>query len=116
MGTAVEDRTSVAVAGDTQQRDSAATGFMAVTLYGVGRAVSKDPELFQAMRGRSARFGRSLQMVAAALDRTEIDVLRAYVNTLNPAMWLNGAGRARRPARVKALRELARLTERLDQL
>jgi phosphoenolpyruvate carboxylase len=54
-------------------------------------------------------------MVAAALDRTEIDVLRAYVNTLNPAMWLNGAGRARRPARVKALRELARLTERLDR-
>jgi phosphoenolpyruvate carboxylase len=90
-------------------------GFMAVTLFGIGRAVSKDPELFQAMRGRSARFGRSLQMVAAAIDRTEIDVLRAYVNTLNPAMWLNGAGRARRPARVKALRELARLTERLDR-
>ena len=90
-------------------------GFMAVTLFGIGRAVSKDPELFQAMRGRSARFGRSLQMVAAAIDRTDIDVLRAYVNTLNPAMWLNGAGRARRPARVKALRELARLTERLDR-
>src|ERR1700738_4038181 len=53
--------------------------------------------------------------VVAALDRTEIDILRAYVNTLNPAMWLNGAGRARRPARVKALRELRRLTERLDR-
>ena len=54
-------------------------------------------------------------MVAAALDRTELDVLRAYVNTLNPAMWLNGAGRTRRPARAKALRELARLTGRLDR-
>ena len=31
-------------------------GFMAITLYGIGRAVSKDPELFQAMRERSARF------------------------------------------------------------
>jgi phosphoenolpyruvate carboxylase len=90
-------------------------GFMANTLYGVGRAISKDPELFQAMRKRSARFRRAFEMVAAALDRTEINVLRAYVNTLNPAMWLNGAGRARRPARVKALRELARLTERLDR-
>ena len=39
-------------------------GFMAVTLYGIGRAVSKDPELFQAMRQRSARFGRSLQIVS----------------------------------------------------
>jgi phosphoenolpyruvate carboxylase len=53
--------------------------------------------------------------VSAALDRTELDVLRAYVNTLNPAMWLNGAGRARRPARTKALRELARVTGQLDQ-
>jgi phosphoenolpyruvate carboxylase len=90
-------------------------GYMANTLHGIGRAVAKDPELFQAMRERSARFRRALQLVAAALDRTEIDVLRAYVNTLNPAMWMNGAGRARRPARAKALRELARLTGRLDR-
>ncbi len=90
-------------------------GFMANTIYGIGRAISKDPELFQAMRERSARFGRAVQMVAAALDRTELDVLRAYVNTLNPAMWLNGAGRARRPARTKSLRELARVTGQLDQ-
>ena len=90
-------------------------GFMANTLYGIGRAISKDPELFQAMRERSARFRRALQMVAAALDSSEIDVLRAYVNTVSPAMWLNGAGRARRPARAKALRELARLTGQLDR-
>jgi len=90
-------------------------GFMANTLYGVGRAVAKDPEMFQAMYQRSPRFRRALQMVAAALDRSDVDVLRAYVNTLNPAMWLNGAGRARRPARVKALRELALITERLNR-
>lgn len=90
-------------------------GFMANTLYGVGRAIAKDPELFHAMRNRSARFGRASRMVTAALERTELEVLRAYVNILNPAMWLNGAGRARRPARVKALRELARLTGRLDR-
>ena len=90
-------------------------GFMAITLHGVGRAVSKDPELFAAMRERSARFRRSLQMVTAALDRTDIHVLLAYMNTLNPAMWLNGAGRTRRPARARALRELAQLTGRLDR-
>jgi phosphoenolpyruvate carboxylase len=90
-------------------------GFMANTLHGIGRAISKDPELFQAMRERSARFRRAIQMVAAALDRTDLDVLRAYVNTVNPAMWLNGVGRTRSPARAKALRELARLTGRLDR-
>src|ERR1700676_1503801 len=88
---------------------------MAIVLHGVGRAISKDPEMFQAMRERSARFGRALQMVAAASDRSDIDVLLAYANTLNPAMWLNAAGRTRRPARARALRELANLTERLDR-
>ena len=89
-------------------------GFMATTLNGVGRAVSKDPEMFHAMRARSARFRRALQMVAAAVDRTDLEVLCAYVSTLNPAMWLNGAGRSKRPARSRALRELARLTGKLD--
>ncbi len=89
-------------------------GFMAITLYGAGRAVSKDPEMFRAMCERSARFGRAMRMVAAALDRSELDVLRAYVNIVNPSMWLDGAGRARRPRRVKALRDLAALTGRLD--
>jgi phosphoenolpyruvate carboxylase len=90
-------------------------GFMAVTLHGIGRAVAKDPELFKVMRERSARFGRALQMVVAAMEHTDLDVLRAYVNTVNPAMWLNGAGRTRRPARTKALRELARVTGRLER-
>jgi phosphoenolpyruvate carboxylase len=50
-------------------------GFMAITLHGIGRAVAKDPELFQVMRERSARFRRASQMVAAALDHSEIAVL-----------------------------------------
>jgi phosphoenolpyruvate carboxylase len=79
------------------------------------RAVAKNPGLFQAMYARSARFRRALQMVAAAVDHTDIDILCAYVNMLNPTMWLEGAGRTRRPARAKALRELARLTEKLDR-
>src|SRR5260370_36242567 len=54
-------------------------------------------------------------MVTGGLARTALWVLRAYVNTLNPSMWLNGAGRVRRPARAKAWRELARLTGQLDR-
>lgn len=90
-------------------------GFMAITLYGAGRAVSKDPEMFRLMRERSPRFGRAMRMVAAALDRSELDVLRAYISVVNPSMWLDGASRARRPRRVKALRDLAALSGRLDR-
>jgi phosphoenolpyruvate carboxylase len=94
-------------------------GYIATALYGVGRAASKDPEMFNLMRARSPRFRRAMQMVAAALDRSDLDVLRAYTSTISPAMWLNGAARSRRPARVRALRELARITgglERHDRL
>jgi phosphoenolpyruvate carboxylase len=90
-------------------------GFMAITLHGAGRAVSKDPEMFRVMCERSARFGRAIRMVAAALDRSELDVLRAYVSIVNPSMWLDGAGRARRSRRVKAMRDLAAVTGRLDR-
>jgi phosphoenolpyruvate carboxylase len=90
-------------------------GFMANTLHGIGRAIAKDPETFRAMREHSPRFGRALQMVAAALDHSEIDILRAYTSTFSPSMWLNAAGRTRRPARARALRELAHLTGRMDR-
>jgi phosphoenolpyruvate carboxylase len=90
-------------------------GFMANTLHGVGRAIAKDPETFHAMRERSPRFRRALQLVAGALDRGDVDVLRAYMNTFSPSMWLNATGRTRRSARARALRELAHLTGRLDR-
>ena len=90
-------------------------GFMANTLHGVGRAIAKDPETFHAMGERSPRFRRALQLVATALDQSDIDVLRAYMKTLSPSMWLNATGRTRRPARARALRELAQLTGHLDR-
>jgi phosphoenolpyruvate carboxylase len=88
-------------------------GFLANTLYGVGRAAAKDPEMFAAMRERSPRFRRALEMVAAAVDATDLDVLRAYAATFDPAMWLTRSGRTRNSTRAKELRELARLTERI---
>ena len=64
-------------------------GFMAVTLHGVGRAVSKDPEMFQAMRERSARFRRAVQMVAAALiaPRSTCWRIHQYAQSRDVAQW-----------------------------
>ncbi len=54
-------------------------------------------------------------MVAAAIDHTRDRHAARVHQHLSPAMWLNAAGRTRRPARASALRELARLTERMDR-
>ncbi|MBI3451485.1 MAG: phosphoenolpyruvate carboxylase [Rhodospirillales bacterium] len=88
-------------------------GMLANTLYGLGRASAKDPELFAALRTRSPRFRRALALVEHALAASDLDVLRAYVDTLDPGMWLNRSGRTRSPVRAKELRALSALCERI---
>ncbi len=89
--------------------------FLANTLYGVGRAVTRDPELFHAMLERSPRFRRALDLVAAALEASDLDAVRAYIDTVNPRMWLTLSARVRSPMRAKAMRELAQITEQLGK-
>jgi phosphoenolpyruvate carboxylase len=91
------------------------TGFLANTLYGLGRAAAKDPEMFAVMRERSPRFSRALILVGTALELSDLDVMLAYAHVFDPGLWLAHSGRARAVTRVTALRELARLTERLNQ-
>jgi phosphoenolpyruvate carboxylase len=90
-------------------------GFLANTLYGVGRAVTKDHELFGTMLGRSPRFRRALELVAAALEASDLDVTRAYVDTVDPRMWLTLSARVRSPRRAKTMRELAEVVEEFNQ-
>jgi phosphoenolpyruvate carboxylase len=88
--------------------------FLANTLYGVGRAASKDPEMFEVMLERSPRFRRALELVASALELGDLDATRAYAYVFDPGFWLTNSGRSRSPTRTKALRELARLTEQME--
>ncbi len=90
-------------------------GFLANTLYGVGRAVTKDPELFATMLERSPRFRRALDLVAAALEASDLDVTRAYIDTVDPRMWLTLSARVRSPLRAKAMRELAEVAEEFNK-
>jgi phosphoenolpyruvate carboxylase len=90
-------------------------GFLANTLYGVGRAVARDPEMFAAMLERSPRFRRALDLVAAALEASDLDVTRAYIDAVDPRMWLTLSARVRSPLRAKAMRELALISEQLGK-
>jgi phosphoenolpyruvate carboxylase len=89
-------------------------GFLANTLHGVGRAAAKDPEMFEVMRARSRRFGQALGLVGEALELSNLDVTLSYVQLFDPSLWLTHSGRARAVTRIKALRQLARLTESLN--
>ena len=69
-------------------------GYLANTLAGTGRAIRKNPAAFRAMYDASPRFRRMFGLIAWALAFSDTDVLKAYVDTLDPGSWLLRMGRA----------------------
>jgi phosphoenolpyruvate carboxylase len=89
-------------------------GWLANTLQGLGAAAARHPETFAELYVNSPRFRTALQLPAHALAHSDLDVLRAVVDTLDPGMWLDRAAHARLPGRRDALVSVARALERLD--
>ena len=89
-------------------------GWLANTLQGLGAAATRHPEIFAELRASSPRFGNALDLPRHALTHSDLDVLRAVVDTLDPGMWLDRAAYARIPGRRQALVAVARALERLD--
>ncbi len=87
---------------------------MANTIHGVGAARARDPELFDHLRLRSPRFRRAMAMVEAALAASDLDVFQAYIDCVDPGLWLTRSGRARSAVRRGELRRVATTLERLD--
>ncbi|RYJ02716.1 MAG: phosphoenolpyruvate carboxylase [Acetobacteraceae bacterium] len=89
-------------------------GWMANSLHGLGAAATANPDAFQELRAKSPRFARALAMAARAAACSDIGVLRAVVDTLDPGPWLDRAGFTRRPGRREELLGVATAVEGLD--
>lgn len=88
-------------------------GWLANSVHGIGQAASRAPDLFNAMRGRSERFDRAYRLAEHALAASDLDVLRAYLDTLDPGSWFD---RARRTVREGRRDELLAVGEALARL
>jgi len=88
-------------------------GMLANTLGGVGEAIRKDEVRFRALYEESDRFRRLMGMVEYAFSFSDVDVLRAYVDTFDPGLWLLRAARTSKRARSEDMR---RVSEYLEQL
>ncbi len=88
-------------------------GWLANTLHGLGAAAAANPDAFSDLRARSPRFARALAMVSRAAACSDLGVLRAVVDTLDPGTWLDRAGFTTRPGRREELVEVARAVEGL---
>lgn len=88
-------------------------GMLANTLGGVGQAIRKDEGRFCALYHGSDRFHRLMGMVEYAFSFSSVDVLKAYVDTFDPGLWLLRA--ARTPDRALS-EEMHRISERLEHI
>ena len=88
-------------------------GWCANTLHGIGAAALRHPEIFGEMWENSRRFRRALELAQHALAHSDLEVLRATVETLDPGTWLDLAAHAADPNRRNALIAVARALERL---
>ncbi|GGC60860.1 phosphoenolpyruvate carboxylase [Chelatococcus reniformis] len=89
-------------------------GWLANSLHGIGHAASRSPDLFRAMRKGSDRFSRALGLAEHAMGASDLDVLRAYLDTLDPGSWFDRARRTARAGRRDELIGVAVALERLD--
>jgi phosphoenolpyruvate carboxylase len=89
-------------------------GWCANTLQGIGHAASRHPEIFADMHANSRRFRRALDLATHGLAHSDIEVLRAVIDSLDPGTWLDRAAHTRRPGRRESLVAVARALERLD--
>ncbi len=88
-------------------------GWLANSVHGIGQAASRAPDLFKAMRERSDRFDRAYRLAEHAMGASDLDVLRAYLDTLDPGSWFD---RARRTAKEGRRDELLAIGEALSRL
>lgn len=88
-------------------------GFLATLTHGMGDGASREPDTFADLLRRSPRFRNAMAFVRAALRCSDPDVLRGYVASLDPGMWLDRAAHTRRAGRPAALMRVARALEDL---
>jgi phosphoenolpyruvate carboxylase len=82
-------------------------GLFANTIGGVGEAIERDPATFASLYKRSARFRQMIALVRYGLAHSNPQVLRAYVDTFDPATWLLRATQTVSPGRIDDYRRLS---------
>ena len=89
-------------------------GVLVNTVGGCGEAIEHDPGRFVALYQSSPRFRAVIDVALYAARHSDPHILKAYVDTLDPGLWLLRAANARDTERVTAFRRIAATLEGWD--
>ncbi len=81
-------------------------GYLANSLYGLGRAAEKDRTTFERMRKHSPRFSRAIALAEAAAAHSDLAVMQAYASSVQPSLWLARAATTEAPGADLALADV----------
>jgi phosphoenolpyruvate carboxylase len=82
-------------------------GLLANTVGGMGEAIARDPERFQRVYKSSPRLRRLLGMVEWALEFTDLEALKSYIDLYDPGQWLSRAAQLKDQDEAHGLRAVA---------
>lgn len=82
-------------------------GLLANTISGVGEAVDKDPDRFRWMYEQSERFQQMMRLVEKGISLSSPEVLKAYIDTMDPLLWQLRATQCPDPARTERMQKVA---------
>ena len=89
-------------------------GMLANSLGGIGKFLRKDPKKFEEYYNKSERFKRILDSVKYAFAFSDIEVLKAYIDSFDPGMWLSWSTRTADIERSNNMKSVANLLESFD--
>lgn len=88
-------------------------GYLANSCGGLGTAIARSPDLFEAIYNKSDRLKMVTSLAVNALARSDVGVIEAYAKLLSPGYWLDRADEVTEVDRRSQLRRLSRLLEGL---
>lgn len=88
-------------------------GYLANSCGGLGTAIGRAPEKFNAVHSGSERLRMVVGIALAALARSDVGVIEAYAKLLSPTYWLDRCDDAHTSERRDGLRRLSGLMEDL---
>ena len=82
-------------------------GFLANSVGGLGAAIAKDPQRFRSLYRRSSRFRQLMGIVEYGAAISDPMVMKAYIDSLDPGLWIILADRTQDGAAAERHRRLA---------
>ncbi|NCC21657.1 MAG: phosphoenolpyruvate carboxylase [Alphaproteobacteria bacterium] len=89
-------------------------GVLVNSFSGIGQAIRADPSFFESMMANSERFRNIMRLVLRAMSRSNPDTMKAYIDTLDPMLWLMREAWTNDPVHAQKYAAVAGVLEQLS--